>query len=125
MIDETLFYEDISTDNSELSFATIGSIYPEGITLIFPGENAPSQKKYKCNAWCRFSAGDRVAIKKDNGTYVVMFPIGNPAEPSVILASTANAVTNQSNSSSAIQVRSPSTGKFQLRVGSGSWYDIN
>lgn len=58
------------------TFATIGQIYDDGMSLIFPGAEGPSEKHYKANLYCKFEAGQRVYIAKDSGTYVVLFPVG-------------------------------------------------
>lgn len=62
------------------SFATVGTVYEDGITLIFNGAEAESLKHYKCNACVRFEAGQRVRIIEDSGTYVVEYPVGAPAQ---------------------------------------------
>ena len=46
----------------DASFATIGTIYSDGVTLIFDGQTVESQKRYKVNASAYFSKGDRVRI---------------------------------------------------------------
>ena len=40
-------------------FATVGTVYEDGITLIFNGAEAESLNNYKCNACVRFEAGQR------------------------------------------------------------------
>lgn len=62
----------------DASFATIGAVYSDGVTLIFDGSEAESNKHYKVNSFVVFHAGDRVRIIKDSGTYVVEYPIGAP-----------------------------------------------
>ena len=62
------------------SFATIGTVYEDGIALIFNGSETESLKHYKCNACVRFEAGQRVRIVEDSGTYVVEYPVGSPAK---------------------------------------------
>ena len=62
------------------SFATIGTVYEDGIALIFNGSETESLKHYKCNACVRFEAGQRVRIGEDSGTYVVEYPVGSPAK---------------------------------------------
>jgi len=59
-------------------FATVGTVYTDGITLILDGVAAESTKHYKCNTSIKFSAGDRVKVAKISGTYVVEYPIGSP-----------------------------------------------
>lgn len=60
------------------SFATIGAVYTDGVTLIFDGTEVASTKRYKVNRSAAFAAGDRVKITRDSGTYVVEYPVGNP-----------------------------------------------
>lgn len=79
MIDETLFLPDEEAAKSEpVNFATIAEIYSDGVTLRFDGEETPSQKRYKANAFAVFAVGDRVKIIRDSGTYIVEYPVGNP-----------------------------------------------
>ena len=61
------------------SFAVVGTVYEDGIALIFNGSDTESLKHYKCNACVRFEAGQRVRIIDDSGTYVVEYPVGSPA----------------------------------------------
>ena len=63
---------------SEFIFATIGTKYSDGLSLIFDGQTEESAKHYKCNTSITFSAGQRVKIIKDSGTYIVEYPVGNP-----------------------------------------------
>lgn len=64
---------------AKASFATIGAIYSNGVTLIFDGTTVASTKRYKVNKAIKFTAGDRVKIFGDSGTYIVEYPIGNPS----------------------------------------------
>ena len=61
-------------------FATVGVVYADGLSLIFDGQEAASQKHYKCNTAITFSPGDRVKIFSASGTYVVEYPVGNPKQ---------------------------------------------
>lgn len=67
----------------EYSFATIGDVYDDGISLIFPGAEEASEKHYRANLYCKFAKGQRVYLAKDSGTYVVLFPIGIPGSEEV------------------------------------------
>lgn len=58
--------------------ATVGAVYSDGLSLIFDGSTVVSTKHYKCNVDANFSAGDRVFIVRDSGTYIVICTIGNP-----------------------------------------------
>ena len=62
------------------NFATVGAVYADGISLIFDGQETPSQKHYKCNTSVTFTPGDRVKIFSVSGTYVVEYPVGNPKQ---------------------------------------------
>ena len=62
---------------NEQSFATIGTVYADGVTLIFDGE-AESTKRYKVNTSIVFTAGNRVKVAADSGTYVVEYIVGSP-----------------------------------------------
>lgn len=59
-------------------FATVGTVYSDGIALIFDGESAETQKHYKCNTAVTFRAGQRVKILRTSGTWVVEYPVGDP-----------------------------------------------
>lgn len=58
--------------------ATIGAVYADGVTLIFDGESAATEKHYKANTAIIFAAGDRVKIAEVSGTYVVEYIVGAP-----------------------------------------------
>ena len=62
------------------NFATIGAVYEDGVSLIFDGEDAPTEKHYLCNTNVYFSPGDRVRIVEDSGTYVVEYVVGSPKQ---------------------------------------------
>ena len=70
----------VQPDPPGQSFATVGTVYEDGIALIFNGAEAESLKHYKCNTAVRFTAGQRVRIIEDSGTYVVEYPVGAPAQ---------------------------------------------
>lgn len=62
------------------NFATVGAVFADGLSLIFDGEAAPSEKHYRCNTSVFFQPGDRVRIFPDSGTYVVEYVVGAPAQ---------------------------------------------
>ena len=64
---------------SEFNFAIVEAVHSDGISLYIGAETTPTEKHYKCNTTCKFSAGQKVYIQKASGEYVVLFPIGNPA----------------------------------------------
>lgn len=66
------------SEQENVNFATIAGVYSDGVTLIFDGEEEPSQKRYLCNTYAKFAKGQRVRIIKDSGTYIVEYPIGPP-----------------------------------------------
>ena len=70
----------VQPDPPDQSFATVGTVYEDGIALIFNGAETESLKHYKCNTAVRFAAGQRVRIIEDSGTYVVEYPVGAPAQ---------------------------------------------
>lgn len=63
----------------EFHYATVAEVYSDGLSLYIGAETTPTEKHYKCNTTCKFSAGQKVYIQKAGGEYVVLFPIGNPA----------------------------------------------
>lgn len=63
------------------NFATIGEIFDDGVSLIFDGQDAATEKHYKVNTSIVFKAGDRVKILADSGTYVVEYVVGPPIQP--------------------------------------------
>ncbi|MPM70377.1 hypothetical protein SDC9_117332 [bioreactor metagenome] len=90
------------------NFATIGTVYTDGVTLIFDGQETESSKHYKVNQAIAFSAGDRVKVAKISNTYIVEYPVGSPV----------SGVT-------PVFLRSYS-GKIQAKAGvSGSWVYLN
>lgn len=62
----------------ERNFATVGNVYPDGVSLIFDGETTETQKHYLCNTSVLFAAGDRVKVSSIDGTYVVEYVVGKP-----------------------------------------------
>ena len=64
---------------SEPNFATIGEVFEDGVSLIFDGSEAATEKHYKVNTSVLFSPGDRVKILADSGTYVVEYVVGSPS----------------------------------------------
>lgn len=62
----------------EFHFATVAEVHSDGLSLYIGADTSPTEKHYKCNTTCKFSAGQKVYIQKAGGEYVVLFPIGNP-----------------------------------------------
>lgn len=67
-----------NTEPAAAELATVGAKYTDGLSLIFDGQSAASEKHYKCNTSVIFQAGDRVKICRISGTYVVEYVVGNP-----------------------------------------------
>ena len=136
------------------NFATVGSVYDDGLSLIFDGQETATEKHYKCNTSVAFKAGDRVKIMQDSGTYVVEYVVGAPKKTAVAAIPSGGAsgaalvkassddydttwarpvnvvsVQNQwaTNQAYAIQFRTTNlsaTAAFQVRFGSGAWKTI-
>lgn len=62
-------------ESKPANVATVAEVSEEGITLLFPGDETPSIKKYKYNKTVTFTAGQRVLLIPSAGSYVVAFPI--------------------------------------------------
>lgn len=92
----------------EYSFATIGDVYDDGISLIFPGAEEASEKHYRANLYCKFAKGQRVYLAKDSGTYVVLFPIGVPGSEEV-KADSAKTATKADSATTATKADSATT----------------
>lgn len=76
---ETMEEEQLEDEGPEQTFATIGAVYSDGVSLLFDGADDPTEKHYKVNTFFKYRAGQRVYIAKDSGTYVVLCAIGSPA----------------------------------------------
>ena len=59
--------------------ATIGTVESDGVTLIFDGEESPSEKHYKVNVGAQLAAGQRVLVQAVAGSYVVLCAVGAPS----------------------------------------------
>ena len=82
---EKILTEDAQAEKEQsapVSFATIGAVYQDGVSLIFDGTEDESEKHYKCNTSVFFRAGDRVKLAADSGTYVAEYVVGTPMQPS-------------------------------------------
>ena len=97
------------------SFAVIGEVYEDGVSLIFPGSEEPSEKHYKANLYCKFKAGQRVYIAKDSGTYIALFPVGKPGSEDVVADTATNAENADALSNSrTIKLTGAVTGSGQF-----------
>lgn len=99
----------VQPDPPGQSFATVGTVYEDGIALIFNGAETESLKHYKCNTAVRFAAGQRVRIIEDSGTYVVEYPVGAPAQS--IYADTAASAGSADTAKSAETAETAKTAK--------------
>lgn len=107
MTDETT----IVMTEPEVRFATIGAVYDDGVTLIFDGQEEATAKHYRCNTSVLFSAGDRVKIASDSGTYVVEYIVGAPGADAPVPSggSTGQVLSKKSSASGDVEWRSVST----------------
>lgn len=65
-------YENERNTAAVHTFARIGTVHTDGVTLIFAGQTSESTKHYPANRDVTFSAGDKVLLYKASGTYVVV-----------------------------------------------------
>ena len=62
-------------------FATVGTVYTDGITLKFDDNPTVSTtKRYLANTSVLFKSGDRVKILPVDGTYIVEYVVGKPRQ---------------------------------------------
>ena len=98
-------------ESTNYSFAVIGEVYEDGVSLIFPGSEETSEKHYKANLYCKFKAGQRVYIAKDSGTYIALFPVGKPGSEDIVAdtATKADTATSAETSKKADTATSAET----------------
>ena len=53
-------------------FAKVAEVGANGLRLILPGESVPTQKYYNCLASYSPTVGDRVAVIKNGGTFLII-----------------------------------------------------
>ncbi len=84
--------ENRQPETSPPTMASVGEVdYANGgLTLIFPGADGPSSKRYQCNTAVKFVPGQRVKIDPMSGSFVAAYPIGPPAEK--IVADAADSI---------------------------------
>lgn len=81
-------------DRPEFLLATIASTSNSGITLIFDGQTAASQKAYKnISNMDPYKVGDRVVVMKLSGTYVILGSLKTSAYPVYTTTSVSNIIT--------------------------------
>lgn len=112
----------------EFCFAVVAAVHSDGLSLYIGAEKTPTQKHYKCNTSCRFSAGQKVYIQKAGGEYVVLFPIGDPAAEIVAdRAKTADEATvaeelkNSETNYGNIRLKAPYTNQLQYQIKGYGW----
>lgn len=105
----------------EVRFATVGAVYDDGVTLIFDGQEAATEKHYKCNTAILFHAGDRVKIVSDSGTYVVEYIVGNPGANAPIPkgGTSGQVLSKKSNSDGDVVWKNISSGSTTGKLPSG------
>lgn len=105
----------------EVRFATIGAVYSDGVTLIFDGQEAATEKHYKCNTAILFHAGNRVKIASDSGTYVVEYIVGNPGANAPIPkgGTSGQVLSKKSNSDGDVVWKNISSGSATGKLPSG------
>lgn len=78
-MDELFYGERLKAKNrgGEIFLATVATVSSGGVTLLFDGQETASTKKYKILLnGAPLEAGDRVAVVKYSGTYLVLGAIG-------------------------------------------------
>ena len=121
----------------EFNFAIVAEVHSDGLSLYIGAETTPTEKHYKCNTTCKFSAGQKVFIQKASGEYVVLFPIGNPATEIVadraIVAETANKASsatvaeelkNTDTKYANIRLKAPYTNQLQYQIKGSEWIKL-
>lgn len=105
----------------EVRFATVGAVSGDGVTLIFDGQTAATEKHYKCNTSVLFHAGDRVKIASDSGTYVVEYIVGNPGANAPIPkgGTSGQVLSKKSNSDGDVVWKNISSGSTTGKLPSG------
>lgn len=105
----------------EMCFATVGAVFGDGVTLIFDGQTAATEKHYKCNTSVLFHAGDRVKIASDSGTYVVEYIVGSPGADAPIPkgGSSGQVLSKKSDSDGDVVWKNISSGSTTGKLPSG------
>lgn len=105
----------------EVSFATVGAVFGDGVTLIFDGQTAATEKHYKCNTSVLFHPGDRVKIASDSGTYVVEYIVGSPGADAPIPkgGSSGQVLSKKSDSDGDVVWKNISSGSTTGKLPSG------
>ena len=51
---ETMEEEQLEDEGPEQTFATIGAVYSDGVSLLFDGADDPTEKHYKVNTFFKY-----------------------------------------------------------------------
>lgn len=115
----------------EFHYATVAEVYSDGLSLYLGAETTPTEKHYKCNTTCKFSAGQKVYIQKAGGEYVVLFPIGNPATEIVVdRAEKANSATvaeelkNTETNFGNLRLKAQYTNQLEYQIKGSEWIKL-
>lgn len=115
----------------EFHYATVAEVYSDGLSLYIGAETTPTEKHYKCNTTCKFSAGQKVYIQKAGGEYVVLFPIGNPATEIVVdRAEKANSATvaeelkNTETNFGNLRLKAQYTNQLEYQIKGSEWIKL-
>lgn len=112
----------------EFHFATVAEVHSDGLSLYIGAETSPTEKHYKCNTTCKFSAGQKVYIQKAGGEYVVLFPIGAPASEVVAdradRAIVAEELKNTDTNFENIRLKAEYTNEMQYQIKGSSWVKL-
>lgn len=115
----------------EFHYATVAEVYSDGLSLYIGAETTPTEKHYKCNTTCKFSAGQKVYVQKAGGEYVVLFPIGNPATEIVVdRAEKANSATvaeelkNTETNFGNLRLKAQYTNQLEYQIKGSEWIKL-
>lgn len=109
----------------EFHYATVAEVYRDGLSLYIGAETTPTEKHYKCNTTCKFSAGQKVYIQKAGGEYVVLFPIGNPATEIVAdKAIVAEELKNTDTTFGNIRLKAQYINELQYQIKDLEWIKL-
>ena len=109
----------------EFHFAIVAKVHSDGLSLYIGAETTPTEKHYKCNTTCKFSAGQKVYIQKAGGEYVVLFPIGNPATEIVAdKATVAEELKNTDTTFGNIRLKAQYINELQYQIKDLEWIKL-
>lgn len=107
----------------ELYLATVGASDSSGVTLIFDGASAATTKRFKC-VGSRPGVGDRVAVMKQSGTYIVLGAIsaagGGGSEETEVITTISDICTSSSDFT-VTEAKYAHCGKVASFIIKGTW----